>query len=645
MTQTPTAMAQRMPTATTSRSPRNRVPYAALCETFVQIEATTKRLEITDILTKFFQRVISLSPSNLTQCIYLCINRIGPEYEGRELHVGDSILMKAVVEATGRNLQALKADVVEHGDLGTVAEQSRGKQRTLATPQPLTVPQVFDTLKTISEITGTSSQKRKIDLIRKMLVACRENEAKYIIRSLAGTLRIGLAEQTVLQSLARAFVLNDSETRKMSKDKLENELASATAIVKQVYTELPTYDQIVPALLEHGVHHLPEHCKLTPGIPLKPMLAHPTKSLTEVLDRFENMTFSCEYKYDGERAQIHRLEDGSVMIFSRNSENLSVKYPDIIARVPAISKPDVTSFVLDCEAVAWDREKKCILPFQVLSTRKKKDVTAEEVKIQVCVFVFDLLYFNGKPVTGEPLKTRRQLLEENFIEIEGGFHFSKSMESSNVEEIQTFLNEAIVGNCEGLMVKTLEKEASYEPSKRSRNWLKVKKDYLSGLGDSLDLVVIGGWYGRGKRTGTYGAYLLACYDEDREEYQSICKMGTGFDDESLAGHYKFLSEHTIEAPKNYYNISDNPNVRPDVWFDAVQVWEVKCADLSISPVHRAAMGLVAEDKGISLRFPRFIRIRDDKGPSDATSAAQVAEMYQSQNINPVHGNKSRDDDF
>lgn len=246
-------------------------------------------------------------------------------------------------------------------------------------------------------------------------------------------------------------------------------------------------------MLEHGILNLRDNCKLRPGVPLKPMLAKPTKAITEVLDRFEGQKFTCEYKYDGERAQIHYVAKdaseelsqaseniakeaaaGVAAIFSRNSEDLSRKYPDILAKLHTWVKEDTKSFVLDCETVAWDVDEKKVLPFQQLMTRKKKDVKVEDVKVKVCVFAFDLLYLNGEAVVEKALRDRRELLHKAFMPVEGEFAFATSMDGQELDEIQVFLDESVKASCEGLMVKMLDgTESGYEPSKRSRNWLKA----------------------------------------------------------------------------------------------------------------------------------------------------------------------------
>ncbi|PCH33668.1 ATP-dependent DNA ligase [Wolfiporia cocos MD-104 SS10] len=627
------------------------VPYAALAKVFSLIEATTKRLEKTALLTAFFLLVIQRTgkgdTTSLLQAVYLCINRLCPDYVGIELGIGESLLIKAISESTGRSLASIKADLKVEGDLGLVAKNSKNSQKTIFKPKPLTLPFVFSNLKEIALSSGNSSQSKKVSIVQKLLAACQDQEAKYIVRSLEGKLRIGNAERTVLVALAHAFVLAEQEraNKRLNPDKLAARLEGSVSIVKSVYSELPSYDLVVPALLEVGIDKLQDKCKLTPGVPLKPMLAKPTKAIGELLDRFENKRFTCEYKYDGERAQVHKLEDGTVSVFSRNSEDMSKKYPDLTEQLPHCIKDITKSFVLDAEAVAIDKDTGKLMPFQELSKRKRKDVKVEDIQVRVCLFAFDLLYVNGEPLLHKPLVERRQLLREHFQLVPGEFNFAKSSDGETTDEIQAFLEESVKDGCEGLMVKMLEGDASYyQPSRRSVNWLKLKKDYLAGVGDSLDLVVVGGYYGKGKRTNVYGAFLLACYDADAEEYQTICKIGTGFSEEALQAHYETLKPLEMTKVRGDVKVG---GAKPDVWFEPKVVWEVLTADLSLSPIYTAAQGLV-EDRGISLRFPRFIRVRDDKSANDATGPEQIAEMYERQALAQKGGKKKKgdaEDDF
>ncbi|KAG0413466.1 hypothetical protein HPB47_009388 [Ixodes persulcatus] len=523
----------------------DKVPYLALAKTFEKIDSISARLKMVEVLRNFFRSVMALSPDDMVLAVYLCLNKLAPDYQGVELGVGESLLVKALAEATGRTPDKIKAEVAVKGDLGLVAESSRTNQRLMFAPPPLTLSAVFTKLKAIAEMTGNSVQTKKVESIKSLLVACRQCEARFLVRSLGGKLRIGLAESSLLLALGHAAALSPPHG---SPDAGKKRLDEAALLVKTAYCECPDYGQLVSALLDGGPDVLPERCRLTPGVPLKPMLAHPTKGVSEVLGRFEGSPFTCEFKYDGERAQ---------------------------------------SCVLDSEAVAWDRPSQTIQPFQLLSTRKRK---VSHRLLQSCLV-------NSAICTNSCLHCK-----------------------------QTGVPQA--GSCEGLMVKMLDTDATYEIAKRSRNWLKLKKDYLDGVGDTVDVVVLGGYHGKGKRTGTYGGFLLACYDPDNEEFQSLCKIGTGFKEEDLERHSEFFKEHRIEAAKSYYRFDSN--LEPDDWFEAVQVWEIKCADLSVSPVHKAALGLVEPEKGISLRFPRFLRIRDDKNPEQATSAQQIAELYRNQ---------------
>jgi DNA ligase 1 len=640
------------------------VSFLELCNTFEEISKTTKRLEIQSILSGFLSHVIKKDPESLYHILYLCTATVFPQYHNIELGIGDFAILNLVSESTGLNVKTIKEKFIKTGDLGTIAMENRVKQLFIST-KTLSAQDVLTNLRKITKEVGKNSSTSKRNIMLSMINCSSPLETKYLIRLFECKLKIGLALQTVLISLSLAFGESDYE------------------IIKTAYNKQCDFENLARLLLQHGIEGLEKNSKIVPGIPLKPMLAQPSKNLTKAFSKVEKNSFISEYKYDGERVQIH-YNNGKTTVFSRNSEDISEKYPDICnlqiqgpllpdqtvlntksagdglknyvassnSGVEIISKEDniakneintedvsnkytkeskdvfITSFIIDGEAVAYDNKE--ILPFQILSTRKRKKI--EKIEVKVCVFAFDILYFNGQELLNHTLKERREILYGHFKEIEDRFYFTNSMECKDVEDIDSHFKAAIQNNCEGVMLKSLE--SNYMPSQRTNSWVKMKKDYLDSLGDSMDLVVMGAFYGKGKRTGTYGGFLLGVYNDEKDKYEVCCKIGTGFSDENLVDFHEKLSS-IVTCNTSEYIFDDK--IKPDVWVLPKYVWEVKAASLSLSPVYSAGAN---GDKGISLRFPRFIRERSDKSSKDSTTANQLISMY-NEDINQ----ESEEDEF
>lgn len=611
--------------------------FIDLCNCFEQISKTTKRLEIQSILSGFFKSVIEKDNKSLAACLFLCNATIYPEYYGKELGIGDFIIQTAASEVTGLPIKEIKLRLIKSGDISTVAMDNRVNQLFIVRER-LTIIEVLDKLREISNLVGKSSVILKKKTMSYLINKCTPLETKYMFRLFSCKLRIGLALQTILISLSLAYDESDYN------------------IIKDAYDKQSDFNYLVENLIEYGIYKLSDICTVVPGIPLKPMLAQPSKNLTKAFSKFEELKFLAEYKYDGERLQIHHFNN-TTKLFSRNCEDISTKFPDI-ANMKIID----ASFILDCEAVAYKDGE--ILPFQVLSTRKRKNeefeddekevlpssflfskkvlVDSEDEKLKmkeirkqknldavqntnvsVCVFCFDILYFNGQETLNKTLAERKKILSENFNEINNKFLFATGIETSNLDDLESHFKGSTQANCEGLMLKSLE--SIYKPSHRTNSWIKLKKDYLDDLGDSVDLVVLGAFYGKGKRTGTYGAFLLGAYNDETDKFEPCCKIGTGFSDQNLKDFYNLLSPLACLKTENINH--NEKSVVPDIWFDPVYVWEVKAASLSLSPIYSTANS----EKGISLRFPRFVRERSDKKASDATLVNQLLKMYNDSN--------------
>jgi DNA ligase-1 len=332
---------------------------------------------------------------------------------------------------------------------------------------------------------------------------------------------------------------------------------------------------------------------------------------------------SAEYKLDGERFQIHKVGD-EVQIFSRRLENITRMYPDAVEMVVDLVKAEEA--ILEGEAVAIDPETGEMKPFQTLMQRRRKYRIEEMMgKFPIAVFLFECLYVDGEDLTVEPYPVRRNRLQEVVEETER-FKLVRAKEANSGAEIDDFFEDAIADGTEGLVVKSMADESIYRAGARSWLWVKLKASYQSKMVEPIDLVVVGAFHGRGRRAGSYGALLCAAYEPGDDVFRTVCKVGTGFTDENLAAIPEMLREYGHEGR--------HPRVDSlmdaDVWFSPGLVMEVLGDELTLSPVHTAARNLIREDSGLAVRFPRFLRWREDKAPEDATTISEIVDMYNAQ---------------
>ncbi|KAL6286716.1 hypothetical protein ACE6H2_011106 [Prunus campanulata] len=622
-----------------------RAPYLHLARTFDLLEDEKGKIKATSMLCNMFRSLLALSPEDVLPSVYLCTNKIAADHENVELNIGGSLVTSALEDACGTSRSKIREMYNELGDLGDVAQACRQTQKLLAPPSPLLIKDVFFALQKISVQTGSGSTGRKKSLIVNLMRSCREKEMKFLVRTLVRNLRIGAMMKTVLPALAQAVVMNSSHNlnHEGAVQSLKDRLQRHSAAVVEAYNVLPNLDLVVPSLMDKGIGFSSSTLSMVPGIPIKPMLAKITNGVQQALKLLGNKAFTCEYKYDGQRAQIHKLVDGSVRVFSRNGDESTSRFPDLIKIINESCKPDAVTFILDAEVVAIDRKNGLkLMSFQELSSRgrgsRDTSITLDSIKVDICVFVFDIMFANGQQLLGFPLRKRRKYLKDMFYDEKlGYFEYAKEMTVEaddacltgevTLTKINCFLENAFLSSCEGIMVKSLDVDAGYSPSKRTDTWLKVKRDYMEGSNDSLDLVPIGAWHGNGRKAGWYSPFLMACYNPDTEDFQSVCRVMSGFSDSFYTEMKSFFSGDKILSRKPpYYKTAE----APDMWFPPELVWEIRGADFTVSPVHQAAVGLVHPSRGISIRFPRFVHTVADRKPDECSTSEDIAAMFCSQ---------------
>ena len=576
--------------------------YSILAESFEKMELTRKRLELTQLLVELFEK----TPQEvISKIVYLIQGKLRPDFEGVELGVAEKLAIRAISKSSGIAIKKIEDEYTKGGDLGHAAavilEQ---KTQTTFLVENITVERVYETLFKIAKLEGSRSQDMKIKYISSLLNDANPLEASFILKILLGTLRLGIAENTVMDALAITYSGN-KENRKL---------------LQNAYNVSSDLGKVAETIALEGIQGI-EKFKVNLFNPIRPMLADRVKSEKEVIEKMGE-EFAIEYKLDGERVQLH-IEGDKIELFSRSLEKISSYYPDIIEKIPKMIKAE--DAIMEAEIVAINENTGDFLPFQELMHRRRKYKIEKAVsEYPITVNFFDILFCNGKDCTSLSYNERRRKLE-NIIEENEFTKFIPMVIAKNEKDIEEFFESSINAGSEGLMLKMLDKP--YQAGSRGSHWLKLKREYRNELGDSLDLVVVGGFFGKGRRTGSYGTLLLSTYDENTDTFPSICKVGTGFTDESLDQLYQILSPK-VTLKKNPRIVSE---MEADVWFEPELVIEIVASEITQSPIHKTALDKIKENAGLALRFPKFTgKIRTEKNSEDASTDEEVIALFKVQ---------------
>ena len=576
--------------------------FAEFADFFERMESTSKRLELTEILVELLKQ----TPTDvISKAVYLIQGKLRPNFEGIELGVAEKLAMKSIAKSAGITIKKIEDDYKVGGDLGiTAGNVLTQKTQTTFSAENITLERVYDTLFKIAKLEGRRSQDMKIKYISSLLNDATSTEAKFILKILLGTLRLGIAENTLMDALAIAFTGEKSNRE----------------LVEHAYNVSSDLGHVSEVIAKQGIDGIKKF-EINVFSPIRPMLADRVKSETDAFKKFQK-EFAAEYKLDGERAQIHK-KGNEIIIFSRSLEKITQYYPDIVEKIPNMLICE--DCILEAEIVAINENTGDFLPFQELMHRRRKyKVEKAVLDYPITVNFFDVLYVDGKNSIDLPYLERRHLLQKIIKETKFAKVIPMSIMKNDGDVIEVLEN-SINSGCEGLMLKMLD--SSYRAGMRGSNWLKLKREYQNELGDSLDLIVIGAFFGKGRRTGRYGTLLLATYNSENDTFPSICKVGTGFTDESLDQLYQLLSPNvTIKM-----NSRIESDMEADVWFEPNLVIEIVASEITLSPIHKTGFDVLRKDSGFALRFPKFTgKIRTEKHVEDASTDEEVIALYKTQ---------------
>lgn len=547
--------------------------FSELAGLYEEIEKTSSYNKMRELLSGFLKKV---PKEEMKVIAYLTLGQIAAGFDDVNTGMAEKMVIKSIAIAGNEREQKVIEKYKKTGDAGKTAEEYAGKGG-------ISAKELFETLHKTAKITGSGSQERKTSLLAGLLSRTTPLEARYLVRIVLGQLRLGVGEKTLLDALAMAY------TGKKRKE------------IEQAYNTCSDIGLIAETIAKKGLKGI-QKIGIKVGIPVQSMLCQRIKKIEEIRKR-TGYPVAVEEKYDGERIQVHK-QGSRITLYSRRLENITAQFPDIARAIMKSVRAKIC--ILDSEAMAVDA-KGSLLPFQILMRRKRKyEVERFSAKIPVAIFVFDILYLNGKSLMNDSYEKRYDILKKNLKETKE-VAFALRRICKELDCVEEIFNRTVENGGEGIVIKNIK--GKYEAGKRGWNWIKWKPEYAKGTRDTFDLVIIGAYYGKGRRSGYYGALLCAVYNKKMDKFETFCKLGTGFTDKMLEELSKKLKKINHKPAR----VEVSKSMTPDIWTEPLAVAEVCGAGITKSPSHTS---------GRALRFPRFIRWREKK-PEQATTKEEI----------------------
>ena len=575
-----------------------------------KLEKTSSRLLLISILAELFKEIHS--PEEIQKVCYLVQGRIAPSFDALEIGMADKTIAVAIAQTYGSTKEAVLKEYAKKGDMGIVAEEFAQKAKGKPAMATTTVDEVFAVLTHIAKTSGEGTVEKKLGLFSDLLQKVDSHSVRHVVRIPLGNLRLGIGDPTVLDALATAK-LGDKSQRHYLEDAY-NRTSDLGLIAYTLWKA------------KNPIHAVEEVAKLTVivGHPIRSELCERLPSPEKTIEKMG--TVDSQYKYDGFRVQIHK-NGNDISLFSRNLENMTHMFPELIEGAKRQIKAH--SAILDSEALAYNPDSEEFYPFQETTKRRRKHNIAETMaRLPLKAFVFDILYKNGKALINEPLTKRLEILKET-IESDGILFPAQTQTISDSKKLAFMLDDAISKGLEGIVVKKLS--SPYEAGARNFNWVKLKRNQSGELKDTIDCVILGYVFGKGKRTAFgAGALLVGIYDKKEDMFVTVSKIGTGLSDEE----WKSIKKRTKGLEVDHKPARVSSVITPSVWVKPEIVIEVLADEITRSPTHTAGAVLTdgkVVEPGYALRFPRLVSFRDtDKKAEDATDVKELIEMYKEQ---------------